>query len=342
MISIKKHLDEQESALATQRALHGVIDAILAAICEHAPAADETARRRFSEDLERLAKRLRQQSDASAVLESSQALVRALTEQWTATAGYFSQRDRELAGIITLLAETASRLDTSNKGFYEDLHRTVENLESVSKIDDLSSLRQSLSEHVRHLQGTVARQEVAAEQMMEGIYGGIDAAKTQVQAMSRFVTTEPLTNLPSRRHGEEFLGDLFRGKRPFCLGIVTVARLDLLDRRYGRQQTEAVLANFARQLSDRLTAQVHLYIWARGVFVAFGERMAANELREELSAFLRAVGSKPFSTGERGSPPVTLEPQLLMHEPKPDDDSNQVCRLIDNVCGSPADPGGRS
>ena len=116
MISIKKHLDEQKSALATQRALHGVIDAILAAICEHAPAADETARRRFSEDLERLAKRLRQQNDAAAVRESSPALVHVLTERWTSTAGYFSQRERELAGIITLLAETASRLDTSHKG----------------------------------------------------------------------------------------------------------------------------------------------------------------------------------------------------------------------------------
>ena len=173
--------------------------------------------------------------------------------------------------------------------------------------------------------------------MMQGIYGGIDAAKTQVQAMSRFVTTEPLTNLPSRRHGEEFLVDLLRGKRPFCLGIVTVARLDLWDRRYGRKQTEAVLANFARQLNDRLPAQVHLYAWARGVFVAFGERMAAHELREELSSFLREVGSKPFSTGEKGSPPVTLEPQLLMHEPKPDDDSTQVCRLIDSVCRGGSD-----
>ena len=173
--------------------------------------------------------------------------------------------------------------------------------------------------------------------MMEGIYGGIDAAKTQVQAMSRFVTTQPLTNLPSRRHGEEFLVDLLRGRRPFCLGIVTVARLDLLDRRYGRQQTEAVLANFARQLSDQLTAQIHLYIWARGVFVAFGERMAPHELREELSSFLREVGSKPFSTAEKGSPAVTLEPQLLMHEPKPDDDSNQVCRLIDSVCRGGSD-----
>ena len=337
MISIKKHLDEQRSALATRRALHEVIDAILATTCEHVPVADETTRRRFSEDLERLAKRLRQQSDASAVLESSQALVRVLTEQWTATAAYFSQRERELAGIITLLAETASRLDTSNKGFYEDLHRSVENLESVCEIDDLSSLRQSLAEHVKHLQGTVAQQEVAAKEMMEGIYGGIDAARTQVEAMSRFVTTEPLTNLPSRRHGEELLVDLLRGKRPFCLGIVTVARLDLLDRRYGRKQTEAVLANFARQLSDRLAAQVHLYIWARGVFVAFGDRIAANELREELSAFLRGVGSKPFSTGEKGSPPVTLEPQLLMHEPKPDDDSTQVCRLIDSVCRGGSD-----
>ena len=332
MISIKKHLDDQRSALAIRRALHGVIDAILAATSEHVPVADETARRRFSEDLERLAKQLKQRNDASTVRESSQALARVLTEQWTATAGYFSRRERELAGIITLLAETASRLDTSNKGFYEDLHRTVENLESVSEIDDISSLRQSLSEHVRHLQGTVARQEAAAKQMMEGIYGGIDAAKTQVQAMSRFVTTEPLTNLPSRRHGEEFLADLLRGKRPFCFGVVTIARLDLLDRRYGRKQVEAVLANFAPQLSGRLAAQVHLYSWARGVFVAFGERMAANQLREELSAFLREVGSKPFSTGEKGSPPVTLEPQLLIHEPKPDDDSAQVCRLIDRVC----------
>ena len=287
-----------------------------------------------------MAKRLRQQNDASAVRESSQALVHVLTEQWTATAGYFSQRERELAGIIALLAETASRLDTSNRGFYEDLHQTVQNLESISEIDDISSLRQSLSEHVRLLQGRVARQEAAAKQLMEGIHGGIDAAKTQAQAMSRFVTTEPLTNLPSRRHGEELLVELLRGRRSFCLGIVTVGRLDLLDRRYGRQQTDAALANFARQLNDRLPAQVHLYAWARGVFVAFGERMAAPELREEIAAFLRGVGSKPFLTGEKGSPPVTLEAQLLMHDPKPDDDSTQVGRLIDSVCSGGSDAAG--
>ena len=337
MISIKKHLDDQRSALATRRALHGLIDAILVATREHVPAVDETARRRFSEDLGRLAKQLKQQDDASALLESSQTLVRVLREQWTAASGYSAQRERELAGIIGLLAETASRLDSSNKGFYEDLHRSVENLDSVSEIDDISSLRQSLSEHVKHLRGTVAQQEAATKQMMEGIYGGIDAAKTQVQAMSRFVTTEPLTNLPSRRHGEQFLADLFRQKRAFSVGIVTVARLDLLDRRYGRQQTETVLASFARQLGGWLTAQVHLYVWERGVFVAFGERLAANELREELASFLREVGAKPFSTGDKGLPPVTLELQLLMHEPKPDDDSTQVCRLINSVCKGGSD-----
>ena len=342
MISIKKHLDEQKSALAVRRALHEVIDAILAATCEHAPVADETARQRFSENLEHLAKRLRQQDDASAVRESSAAFVGVLREHWTAAATYFSQRERELAGIITLLAETASRLDTANKGFYEDLHRAVENLESVSKIDDISSLRRSLSEHVKNLQSAVTRQEVAARQMMKGISSGINAAKTQVDAMSRFVTTEPLTNLPSRSHGEEFLVDLLRGKHPFCLAVVTLARLDLLERRYGRNPTETVLADFARQLGDRLAARVHLYVWERGVFVAFGDRIAASELREELSAFLREVGSKPFSTGDKGSPVVTLEPQLLMHEPKPDDDSTQVCRLIDSVCRSPTEPGGRS
>ena len=97
------------------------------------PSADNGSSESFSDDLAKLVDRLKKQESAQGIEASSAAIVARLASQWSLVENHIVLRERELTGIISLLAETAGRLDHSNKSFYANLGQTVKTLEDIGE-----------------------------------------------------------------------------------------------------------------------------------------------------------------------------------------------------------------
>ncbi len=336
MISIRKHLqdtktgDGEESKpvvlteplasasgpdkeRSTRRALEALIDKLLRTMREHMPAPDAESHESLCRDLKNLGRELKSRSDAAKIDATSRALSGRLAEQWRQVEACFASREKELGGVIAVLAETAGRLDSSNRMFYSGLHRTVEHLAAVGQIEDISALRQVLSDHLCKLESDVKRQEAASRQALDQMQGGLESTKSKVETFGKFIHTESLSALPLHAHAEAYIAELVGRERPFRLAVVKMKGTDAVERRYGEAVLNAVLDKFSRRLIKGSPSDGHLYQWAAGTYLVVAEKTEAAELRAQLAEFLRGPGLQPLPIDDGSGREVRLHPHSIVH-----------------------------
>ena len=336
MISIQKHMRDQMNAGATRKAYQKLLDGVLKTTVEHMPSADDEHHESFSEDLAQLLGRLKEQETAKDIEASSREIVARLNSQWGLLENHIARRERELTGIISLLAEIAGRLDHSNKNFYRNLGQAVRTLEDIGKIDDISVLRRALSDNIRRLKNTVTAQEAAAASALGGMLSTLETAKTSVQAMGRLVSSAALESLPGRRHAEQFIAELSGNQRPFSLGVVRVDGLDRIARRYGDASAQRVVQQFSEKLRDYVSTQVYPYRLTANAFVVVSDHLPESELRSELSEFLRRSGGGPFEVDEKSGRTASVDAHSIVRGVKAGLPAENVHELIDGFCRSAA------
>jgi len=280
--------------------------------------------------------RLKEQENIQGIEVSSQAIVSRLASQWEQVESHVVLRERELTGIISLLAETAGRLDHSNKSFYANLGQTVQTLEDIGKIGDISVLRKALSDNVRRLKNTVTSQEAIASEALAGMQDTLETAKTSVQGIGRLVSSEALDSLPGRRHAEQFIGELTGKQLPFSLGVVRVDGLDRVARRYGDASAKRVCQQFSEKLRDHVSPQVYPYRLTANACVVVSDHLSESELRSELSEFLRRSGAGPFEVDEKSGRTVSVDAHSIVRGIKAGLPADKVHELIEAFCQSAA------
>ncbi len=338
MISIQKHMQDQMSAATTRKAYQKLLDGILKTTAEHMTSADDDSHDSFSNDLAQLVHRLKGQENAQDIEASSEAIVARLTSQWRHVESHIARRQRELTGIISLLAETASRLDHSNKNFYANIGQAVQTLEDIGKIDDISVLRRALSDHVSRLKNTVTSQEAFASDALAGMQDTLETAKTSIKAMSRLVSSDALESLPGRRHAEQFIAELTGKACPFSLGVVRLDGLERVARRYGDAAAQRVLQQFSAKLGDQVSSQVYPYRWTTNAFVVVSDHLPESALRGELAEFLRQSGAGPFEVDEKSGRTASLDAHSVVRGIKAGLPAGKVGELIEGFCQSARDP----
>ena len=333
MISIKKHLDGSPEAANIMEAYLRIIEEMLDLSRDRMPSqgADRETAVKFLE----WAASLRKQTSVKGVDGCRSEIVRILSERWDEMESYLKEREGELTAIIALLAETAAKLDESNRDYYRNLHRSVETLKAVGAIDDISVLRRTLSEHLKQLKNTLSRQETVSRQTIGDLQGGLDRARSEAQAIGRLVSSAPLSPFPTRRHAENYLADLLEQQQPFAFAMVRVEKLDAVERRYGDESAAEVLRAFSQLLRDELPPAANVYRWEDAAFVAVTDRMESSELGDCLARLADKLRSKPLEIGEGTRKPAPIEPTYAVRDAGDNPDAAKIIATIDRFCRTP-------
>ena len=330
MISIKKHLGGSPEAAKLFEAYLQVIEETLALSRDRmrAPASKQEG----GEELSRWVASLRKQKDGEGVDRARADILRMLNARWDAMETYLRERESELTAIIALLAETAAKLDESNRDYYHNLHRSVETLKAIGEIDDISVLRRALSVHLKQLKGTVTQQETVSRQSISDLQAGLDKAQSKAKAVGQLVSTAPLSRFPSRRHAESYLEELLDRQQAFAFAMVRVERVDAIARRYGDEAAAEVLQAFSEILRAELPPSANIYSWEDATFVALADRMESSELSDCLARLAEQLRSKPIEIGEGARRPAPIEPTYAVRDASDRPDAAKIVATIDSFC----------
>ncbi len=215
MISIKKHLDVSPEAAKLFEAYLQVIEETLALSRDRMRA--PTSKQEAGEDLSKWVASLRKQKDGEGVDRARADILRMLNGRWDAMESYLRERESELTAIIALLAETAAKLDESNRDYYRNLHRSVETLKAIGEIDDISVLRRALSEHLNQLKESVSTQETVTQQTIGDLQAGLDQATFQSQGRRPARLNGSAVEVPFQAARRELSGRTARPSTGLCL-----------------------------------------------------------------------------------------------------------------------------
>ena len=236
------------------------------------------------------------------------------------------------AGSLSLLADAAGKLDSGNIEFYESLRQTAHQMDTTSRLADVTQLRAKLREQSRFLSDAVVREEARTQSLAASIRRGIESARNEARSIGRFVNTDTLTALPSKHHGEQMLADLLRRNTPVAVAVINVEGLQAIERKFDRKAADAVVREFASRLERHLPPAVHLYRWGAATFAVFADRATEEELREVLSQFALALASQPISLKETANRPVKIKPVYVVKQEQPGADARTVQATIDGFC----------
>ncbi len=330
MISIKKHLDGSPEPVNIMENYLQIIEEILDLSRDRMPS--HGSNRETAVKFSAWVASLREQTSAKGVDGCRSEIVCILNERWDGMESYLKEREDELTAIIALLAETAAKLDESNRDYYRNLHRSVETLKAVGEIDDISVLRRTLSAHLKKLKDTVSRQETVSRQTISDLQGELDRARSEAQAIGRLVSSTPLSPFPTRRHAENYLADLLERQQPFAFAMVRVEKLDAVARRYGDEEAEEMLRAFSQVLRDELPEAANLYAWEDAAFVAVTDRMESSEFGDYLARLADQLRSKPLEIGEGVRKPAPIEPTYAVRDAGDNPDAAEIIGVIDRFC----------
>ena len=339
MISIKKHIENFSVGSPLQDAYFELIDGLIEVTRDRLPATDPNAKSRFGKDADRCAGKLRSAKSAAEVDTVSAQLKSLLEQQWHYVSGYFFDREKEMAGIISLLADAAAKLDTGNTEFYESLRQTAHQMDTTSRMADVTQLRAKLREQSRFLANEVGRQEARSKSAVAGIRRGIESARREARSIGRFVNTDTLTALPSKLHGEHMLADLLRRKTPVAVAVINVEGLQAVEQRFNEKAAHAVVREFASRLERHLPPAIHLYRWGPASFASFTGDSTHEELRDMLSQFALALAAQPIALKDTSKQAVNVKPVFVTKQERPGADVRTVQATIDGFCAGGSNPG---
>jgi GGDEF domain-containing protein len=332
MISIKRHLDDAATSKLVGKAHVQVLEAVLQLLEDRMPTSDDDERLLFSQRLAVLMRKLEQKHDPQAIESSSPEIVRVVGKHWDRMEDYFSERERELTAIIALLAETAGKLDQSNRDYYKSVHHSVQSLKTIGKLDDISALRRALTERVKNIELAVQRQEEFSRDAMARLQTGIKRAQSEVQVMGKFVSTKPLNRLPSRGHAERYIAGLVDQQRRFVLGIVTVHQAASVARRLGEDIGESLITQFSGALRREMPEKVSLYHWDKESFVALSDEISVADMRSHFKELVEQSGNEGLQVGKASRRVVHVKPECAVHEPGSSMKVEAIVRLVDQFC----------
>ena len=157
-------------------------------------------------------------------------------------------------------------------------------------------------------------------------------------AIARRFAREGYLTCVTRRHAEQFIGELTGKACPFSLGVVRVDGLERVARRYGDASAQGVLQQFSARLGDQVSPQVYPYRWTTNAFVIVSDQLSESELRGELAEFLRRSGAGPFELDEKSGRAASLDAPSVVRGIKAGLPAYKVCELIEEFCQSAPDP----
>ena len=318
MLSLKKSLDEaerQEALFRTSLACYlSAIQSVERNVIETQPALAEEHRQRL-----RLLHRQVTGEPTPELLEQSRGNLDAEVSNYTQQVRtLLKQKETDLQDILKILGDAVETLQVRNNQYDNRLSGVTQELEVVSRIDDLSVMRRKLADQVAELKSCVETLRREGQISVLELQKKTESFHGRLLQAEKLASTDHLTGVLNRREAENKIQERIQAGNPFCLIVLDLNRFKQINDRLGHIAGDQVLKTFADRLCQLVRPTDTVGRWGGDEFVAImdcslydgmlrtrqiGERVRGNyvlkldsgEVRVEVSA---SMGVAEYMRGE--------------------------------------------
>ncbi len=315
LISLKHYLEVDSSGLvqSTLDSYRSALSATGAFGLEACPSLGVE----FQEQLFNLQKSLEAKATPQLITETHQQFENELKRASAHAADHLKRTAAELKELIVALARTSESLGERDHRYTARFQDFSNRLHALSKIDDLSKIRQSLVESARELKACVDEMAKDSEQAVKQLRAEVSNYQAKLVETERIASRDKLTGLGNRRRVEFELEELERQGRAYCVMMLDVNGFKAVNDRLGHSAGDQVLKQFATEMKAALRPADLLGRWGGDEFV-----VVLNCTMKEAEAVRDRVRKWVFGEytldagGKQCKTPVSAAIGLAMSGPK--------------------------
>src|SRR5579863_9619862 len=233
MISLRKSM-EQQAEEVLQSALKSYGD-VFVAVGQAGAQACPPVGKELQESLLNLRERLNAEASASAIVETEQ-LLEAELQAWSARAAHFFQgKTEEVREILEIVARATMQLGERDQRYSKQFGKLTERLQATAKLNDLSTIRQSLVKSVAEMETCVTKMTQDGQESVSALRAQMSVYEARLEEVERIASQDALTGLTNRRKLERHLELMVSLARPFSVIYIDLNGFKYVNDTYGHQ-----------------------------------------------------------------------------------------------------------
>jgi diguanylate cyclase (GGDEF)-like protein len=275
---------------------------------------------RFRQTVDAVSVALVEPVDADECLRYIGAALKALEDYNRRISGGVRQAGAEYQAMMMMLTSTAGAIATASRENVDRLIEIEKRVAGATQIEDVRSIKATLSECLEHIRRETARQRTSNEQTLEQLNRGIQEVRTPLQG-----DNDGVTGLPTRPLAETALAQASRSETPIYVAVMVLDRLQSFNATFGRETGDQVLHYLARFVRRQLLPNDQAFRWSGPALLALLPRTDGIErVREEFSRLMEQQLGYTVRSAKRTillpvAPrwtvlPMMAAPRLLFHK----------------------------
>ena len=326
MISLKQSI-EQDAEQLLYAAL-GSYRATLAAMGEAASEADPDTGDALQQALLNLSRQLDQGVSAARISETQRNIDREL-KTWGANASEcIRDKSNGMQDVLLMAGTTAQQVRERTTQHAKRFTEFTERLSATSKLNDLTTIRQSLGQHSADLKSYVTQMVKDSENAVTQLRSQIAAYESRLEEMEHLASHDSLTGLLNRRRVERHIETRIRAAQVFCVISLDLNGFKQLNDSYGHAAGDDLLKQFATEL--KTVFRSHDVIGRVGgdefIVLVDGDLPVAAARRERIQ---RWVNGRYKVSGNPDAPKVTVSAAAGIAQWKPGESMQDVLNRAD-------------
>jgi diguanylate cyclase (GGDEF)-like protein len=265
MISLRKSMAMQAEEVL-QSALKSYAD-VFVAVGEAGVQACPPAGEELQESLLNLKQRLNAEASASTITETEKLFEMELRVWSERAAQFYEEKTDEVREILTIVAKAAGHVGERDQRYAKQFGKLTERLQGTAKLNDLTTIRQSLVKSVAELETCVTKMVRDGQESVADLRAQMRVYENRLQEVERLACEDALTGLTNRRKLERQLELRAAQGDVFSIIYIDLNGFKQINDTYGHSAGDDLLKQFAGELRAAFRATDIVARWGGDEFI---------------------------------------------------------------------------
>jgi len=184
---------------------------------------------------------------------------------------YLSEREDELRKIIDLLTRAMVSVDSENDAYHLKIMEQSENMENITRLDDIKKMKSAIEKEVETLRATVRNKQVGEQARIQNLSSQVKTLSQALERAKEESMRDGLTGIYNRRAFDDYLQSLTErnllDRHDFAVLILDIDDFKAVNDTYGHPVGDRVLLAMADTFSHMVRSDDFLARYGGEEFV---------------------------------------------------------------------------
>ena len=213
---------------------------------------------------------------------------------------YLKDREKEIWDIIGLQRTAMTTLGTENQVYNRKVYARSKQIEAITMLDDIKTMKQNLKKEVAAIQATVRKKEEQDRQQMDALAKQISRLTVELKKVKTKAMTDGLTKAYNREAFDSYIRKIVDQntikKSPFALLMFDIDDFKKINDEYGHQIGDRVLVAVVRKCTEFIRDEDFLARYGGEEFVIVLPGASLRNALKKAQRLRKAIAGTHYTT----------------------------------------------